>query len=198
MKALLLIDIQKDFLPGGALAVTDGDAIIPYVNSIMDEYPLVVATQDWHPGDHGSFAVNNGDVEVGTLGELNGLPQVFWPVHCVENTNGAALADDLDGEKIKKIVYKGEDQGVDSYSGFFDNGKKNQTDLDAYLKEQGVTELHVAGLATDYCVKFTVLDALDLGYKVTLLLEGCRGVNLSDGDVDRAIEEMKSHGAIVK
>ncbi len=195
MKALLIIDVQNDFLPKGALAVKDGEQIIPYINDIMGNYELVVATQDWHPAEHGSFAMHHKDGEVGSLGELHGLPQILWPVHCVQNSEGAKLASALKVEAIDNIVYKGEDITVDSYSGFFDNGRRNQTTLHEYLQSQTVTELHVVGLATDYCVKFTVLDALDLGYKVTLLTEGCRGVNLKAGDVDKAIIDMQEAGA---
>lgn len=195
MKALLIIDIQKDFLPGGALAVTEGDQIVPYVNSIIPGYEQVVATQDWHPENHGSFAANHEGGEVGTLRDLHGLEQILWPVHCVQDTDGAAFADGLTVEQIDTVVYKGEDPTVDSYSGFFDNGRRNKTELDEILKAKGVTALDVVGLATDYCVTFTVLDALDLGYEVRLLTEGCRGVNLQPGDVDRAIEEMRAAGA---
>jgi nicotinamidase/pyrazinamidase len=195
MKALLLIDIQNDFLPGGALAVPDGDAIIPRVNSLLSQYPLVVATQDWHPSDHGSFAVNHPGAAIFSQGTLAWLPQTLWPVHCVEHTPGAAFAPTLNAEGITRVFPKGIQADIDSYSGFFDNGHRAETGLHAWLQQQGVTELHIAGLATDYCVKFTVLDALQLGYRVQVLVDACRGVNLQPGDVERALEQMKQAGA---
>lgn len=194
MKALLVIDVQNDFLPGGALAVTGGDEIIPYINEIAGGYDLVVATQDWHPADHGSFAANHDGENIGNVIDLNGLPQLLWPVHCVEGSAGADFSDQLT-LRFDKIVPKGTDRTVDSYSGFFDNGKRNQTELHKYLQEQGVTDLDVVGLATDYCVKFTVIDALELGYRVNLLLQGCRGVNIGKGDTDKAVQEMRELGA---
>lgn len=196
MKALLVIDVQNDFLPGGALAVTEGDQIIPYINEIAGDYELVVATQDWHPENHGSFAANHNGEAIGNVIDLNGLPQLLWPTHCVEGTAGAEFSEELTVE-FDKVVLKGTDIEVDSYSGFFDNGKRNQTELHKYLQEQGVTELDVVGLATDYCVKFTVIDALELGYKTNVLLRGCRGVNIQEGDVEKAVLEMEKLGAVV-
>lgn len=194
MKALLLIDIQNDFMPGGSLAVTDGDAVIPVVNGLMPQYELVIATQDWHPADHGSFAANHPGKAVFEQAELGGLPQTLWPVHCVQNTGGALFAPGLDTRRIHRVFTKGMDPQIDSYSGLFDNGHKASTGLGEWLKAQGVSELHVAGVATDYCVKFTVLDALAEGLKVRLLTAACRGVNLQPGDVDSAVEEMRSRG----
>lgn len=197
MKALLLIDIQNDFLPGGALAVPRGDQIIPVVNALMPEFELIVATQDWHPAGHGSFAVNHPGKNVFESTDLNGLPQTLWPVHCVQNTGGALFAPGLDTRRIERIFPKGMDAGVDSYSGFFDNGHRGDTGLAAWLRERGVTELTLCGLATDYCVKFTALDALKSGFQVKLHLPGCRGVELQAGDCARSIEEMMARGAVV-
>lgn len=194
MKALLLIDIQNDFMPGGSLAVTDGDAVIPVVNGLMPQYELVIATQDWHPADHGSFAANHPGKAVFEQAALGGLPQTLWPVHCVQNTGGALFAPGLDTRRIHRVFTKGMNPQIDSYSGLFDNGHKTSTGLGEWLKAQGVSELHVAGVATDYCVKFTVLDALAEGFKVRLLTAACRGVNLQPGDVDSAVEEMRSRG----
>lgn len=194
MKALILVDIQNDFCPGGALEVKEGDQVVPVANSLMDHFELIVATQDWHPADHGSFAANYPWRRPGQIIELNGLPQVLWPIHCVQGSFGAEFVQTLHTDKITKVFVKGTDQGIDSYSGFFDNGHRKATGLGDYLKERGVEEVYVMGLATDYCVKFTALDALGLGFKTYLIEDGCRGVNLSEGDVEKALEEMVSHG----
>lgn len=195
MRALVLIDIQNDFLPGGALAVPEGDLIVPVVNGLLPDFPLVVATQDWHPADHGSFAVNHPGQAVFSQGELNGLPQTFWPAHCVRNTGGALLAPGLDTRRIARVFPKGTDAGIDSYSGLFDNGHRASTGMGEWLREAGVTGLWVAGLATDYCVKFTVLDALNERFAVNVLSHACRGVELNPGDCARAFEEMRLAGA---
>lgn len=197
MKVLLLIDIQNDFLPGGALAVPDGDQVIAVANDQIVSADHVVATQDWHPPGHGSFASQHAGVGVGDVFDLNGLPQIGWPDHCVQGTSGAEFADAIDVSRINHVSQKGTDSQSDSYSGFFDNGKRQSTDLDAYLKSIGTTELNILGLATDYCVKFSVLDAIELGYKTNVLVAGCRGVNLNAGDVDNAIEEMRLAGATI-
>ena len=191
MKALILVDIQNDFLPGGALAVPDGDAVIPVANKLQAVFPLVVATQDWHPANHGSFAASHPGKKVFEQMELNGLPQTLWPVHCVQNTKGADLANALDRNRIAKIFPKGTDAGIDSYSGLFDNGHRKSTGLGEWLKVQGVTEVFVCGLATDYCVKFTALDAVGMGFKTHFIEDASRGVNLRPDDVKNAIEEMK-------
>ncbi|MCL4155447.1 UNVERIFIED_CONTAM: hypothetical protein GTU68_054683 [Idotea baltica] len=195
MHALLLIDLQNDFLPGGALAVKEGDAVIPVANRIMNSFDLVVATQDFHPADHGSFASQHPGVAVGDTFDLHGLPQVAWPDHCVQGTAGAQLSAELRRDAISHVVPKGTDPTVDSYSGFFDNGHKKATGLHALLQSKGVTELSIMGLATDYCVKFTVFDAIELGYLVRVVLQGCRGVDLQPGDVQQAIADMKRAGA---
>ena len=197
MKTLLIIDIQNDFLPGGALAVPGGDEIIPLVNAMMPGFELIVATQDWHPPEHGSFAANHAGRRPFEQAELDGLPQTLWPVHCVQNTGGALFAPGLDTRKIARVFPKGMNPLVDSYSGFFDNGHRGSTGLSDWLRSRGVTEISVCGLATDYCVKFTVLDALREGFRVTLLADACRGVNLTPGDVGLAIEEMRLAGAVV-
>lgn len=199
MKALILVDIQNDFLPGGALAVPDGDKVIPVANTLQPLFPIVVATQDWHPANHGSFAASHPGKKVFEQIELNGLPQTLWPVHCVQNTEGAELAAALSRERIAKVFPKGTDAGIDSYSGLFDNGHRKSTGLGEWLKAKGVTEVFVCGLATDYCVKFTALDAAQMGFKTTLIEDASRGVNLQPHDVQNAIEEMKRAGiAVVK
>lgn len=198
MKALILVDIQNDFLPGGALAVPDGDAVIPAANRLMAVFPLTVATKDWHPKGHGSFAVNHPDGKVFDQADLNGLPQTLWPVHCVQDTQGADLAKALARDRIARVFPKGTDPGIDSYSGFFDNGHRKATGLGDWLKERGVTEVFVCGLATDYCVKFTALDAAGLGFKTTLVEDASRGVNLQPGDVARSIDEMREAGIAIR
>lgn len=197
MNALILVDIQNDFLPGGALAVPEGDAVIPVCNAIRDRFNLVVATQDWHPRDHGSFAANHPGHSVGQVIDLNGLTQILWPVHCVQNTPGAHFAKDLRLLSTDRVFQKGTDPAIDSYSGFFDNGHRKSTGLDAFLKNKSVTDVFVAGLATDYCVKFTALDARSLGYNVHLVVDACRGVNLHPGDVDAAIEDVRRAGVMI-
>lgn len=197
MKALILVDIQNDFLPDGALAVPDGDRIIPVVNQLQAVFPLVVATQDWHPANHGSFAASHPGQSVFAQIELNGLPQTLWPVHCVQGSRGAELAATLKRERIAKIFPKGTDEGIDSYSGFFDNGHRKSTGLGEWLKAQGVKEVFVCGLATDYCVKFTALDAAQMGFKTYFIEDASRGVNLRSTDVPNAIAEMQRAGIAV-
>jgi nicotinamidase/pyrazinamidase len=194
MRALLLIDIQNDFMPTGSLPVVDGDAVVPVANALMPAFPLVVATQDWHPAGHGSFAVNHPGTKPGDVIDLGGVAQVLWPPHCVQETRGAEFHRDLDVGGIDHVVRKGTDPAVDSYSGFFDNARRHATGLDAFLKERRVDEIVVAGLATDYCVQFTCLDGASLGYSVTVVVDGCRAVDLQPGDGDRAFERMSSAG----
>lgn len=194
MKALLLIDLQIDFCPGGALEVKEGDQVIPIANALMEQFDLVVATQDWHPADHGSFAANHPWRRPGQVIDLYGLQQVLWPIHCVQDSFGAQFHPQLNQAGITKVFVKGTDPEIDSYSGFFDNGHRKATGMGEYLKEQGVTEVFVLGLATDYCVKFTALDALGLGFDTHLIVDASRGVNLQEGDVDRAVEEMQQKG----
>ncbi|MCY1054369.1 MULTISPECIES: bifunctional nicotinamidase/pyrazinamidase [Nannocystis] len=198
MRALILVDIQNDFLPGGALAVPEGDRVIAVANALMPRFPLVVATQDWHPPDHGSFADNHPGRAPGEVITLAGLQQVLWPTHCVQGTRGAEFAGALAREPVAQIFVKGVDPEVDSYSGFFDNGRRRSTGLGEYLQAHGVREAVVLGLATDYCVKFTALDALSLGLQTTLVEDGSRGVELQPGDVARALAEVRAAGGAVR
>lgn len=197
MKALLIVDLQNDFLPGGALGVPGGDQIVPIVNELIPEYDLVVATQDWHPEDHGSFVSSHPNHRVGEVVDLNGMDQVLWPVHCVEGTSGANFAPELNHLRLDHIVRKGCDPGVDSYSGFFDNERKYDTGLTAFLRERGVTEVHVVGLAIDYCVKYTALDSVAQEFSTALIVDACRGVELQEGDGERAIDEMRENGVLI-
>jgi nicotinamidase/pyrazinamidase len=188
------VDIQNDFLPGGALAVPEGDQVVPVANRLMGAFELVVATRDWHPANHKSFASQHEDGRVGDVIEWAGLEQILWPDHCVQGTPGAEFPEELNADRITKVFDKGTDVDIDSYSGFFDNGHRRSTGLGDYLKASGVDEVHIMGLATDYCVKFTALDARKLGLATNLVLEGCRGVELNPGDLARALNEMKSTG----
>lgn len=195
MKALLIIDLQNDFCPNGALAVTGGDELIPLANQLMPHFDLVVASQDWHPADHGSFAANHPWRKPGQVIELNGLQQILWPIHCVQNSFGAELVQGLHTDGIGHIVYKGTDPSIDSYSAFFDNGHRKDTGLGSYLKDQGVNSVYVMGLAADYCVKFTSLDACQLGFETYLIHDATRGVELQPGDTEAAKEEVRAAGA---
>ena len=195
-KALLIVDVQNDFLPGGALPVKDGDQIIPVINALQEQFDLVVATKDWHPLHHESFAVEHGQ-EPGKIIEYRGLKQELWPVHCVQESPGAEFSSQLETAKIAKVFHKGIDPEIDSYSSFFDNAHLRSTGLADYLKKHHIDELCIVGLATDYCIKFSVFDAIELGFSVTVVLAGCRGIDLRPGDVDKAIEAMKTAGAKV-
>ena len=194
MKALIIVDIQNDFIPGGALEVPRGDEVIPVANRVQEHFDLVVATQDWHPANHGSFAANHPGKKPGDVVELNGLMQILWPVHCVQYTTGAKFAPELDTGSIKKVFQKGTDPAIDSYSGFYDNGYRKATGLGDFLKAQGVSDVYIMGLATDYCIKFSALDAMKLDFNTFLIEDGCRGVELSAGDVSRSISEMEQAG----
>jgi nicotinamidase/pyrazinamidase len=197
MKALLLVDIQNDFLPGGALAVKEGDQIIPLINKLLEQnFDVIVATKDWHPADHGSFAAVHNK-KPGDIINLYGLEQILWPVHCVQGSRGAEFSSKWNSSKVGKVFYKGTDKNIDSYSTFFDNGHLKSTELDTYLKEKKITDIYIAGLATDYCVKYSVLDAAELGYHSFVIADACRGVNLRPGDSERAIDEMRHAGATI-
>jgi nicotinamidase/pyrazinamidase len=195
--ALIIVDIQNDFLPGGNLAVPRGNEVVEVANRMMLAFDLVVATQDWHPSDHESFAQQHHGRSPGDVIDLHGLEQVLWPVHCVQGSRGADFAARLNKRKIDRVFPKGTDRTVDSYSGFFDNGRRAATGLGDYLRQQGVTDVFVMGLATDYCVKFTALDALEEGFATHLIEDGCRGVDLGAGDSQRAIAEMETAGVRV-
>jgi nicotinamidase/pyrazinamidase len=197
MKALILVDIQNDFVPRGALAVPEGDKIVPIVNQLQERFDLIVATQDWHPESHGSFASNHKGKKPGDIIELEGLTQILWPDHCIQETRGAEFVPDLDTSRFAKVFHKGTDPSIDSYSAFFDNAHRKPTGLDNFLKEKGVKEIYIAGLATDYCVKYSALDAIPLGFRTFVIEDACRGVNLKPGDAHKAIEEMRKAGAII-
>jgi nicotinamidase/pyrazinamidase len=161
----------------------------------MEHFDLVVATKDWHPANHGSFAANHPWRKPGQVIDLNGLEQVLWTIHCVQNTFGSEFSPKLNDAGIHHIVYKGTDPEIDSYSGFHDNGHRKSTGLAEFLKEKGVEEVYIMGLATDFCVKFSVLDAIQEGFRTNVVVDGCRGVNLAVDDSAKAFEEMKAKGA---
>lgn len=193
LKTLILVDVQNDFSPSGSLPVPEGDAIIPVINQLLPLFDHVVATKDWHPSGHASFASSH-EKNVGEVIDLHGTPQIMWPDHCVQNTRGADFITGLNTQIIDHIIYKGTNPEIDSYSGFFDNERKQSTGLELYLKENGLRDIYIVGLATDYCVKFTALDAASLGFNTWVIQDGCRGVNMNEGDVDKAYAEMKQAG----
>ena len=195
MKALIIVDMQNDFCPGGALAVEYGDTIVEGINAIALKFNVVVTTQDWHPQNHGSFASNHKGSKPYDVGTLSGRSQVFWPDHCVQNTNGAEFHPNL--QVSGRNFVKGTHPAADSYSGFFDDDGTS-TGLDEYLKSIKVTQVYICGLATDYCVKFTALDALKQGYGVVVLEDLCKGVNIDPSDEKKALEELQRAGASVQ
>ena len=177
MKALIIVDIQYDFLPAGQLAVPAGDEIIPRINKLQSDYDLVVATQDWHPVGHKSFASSHAGQEPFSTIALNGLEQSLWPDHCVQGTNGAEFSKALDGNRIAAIFRKGMDPEIDSYSGFYDNGRLKSTGLSGYLKEHGVTEVHLCGLAADFCVYYTGMDSLAEGFETYIIADATKAID---------------------
>jgi nicotinamidase/pyrazinamidase len=197
MKTLIIVDLQNDFMPGGALGVPEADLVIPIVNKIMPHFSLILATQDWHPSDHVSFATNHPGKKPGDVVEVKGISQILWPVHCVRNSKGAELVKELKKEKIESIFYKGTDKEIDSYSAFFDNAHLKSTGLHEYLSSRGINEITIAGVATDYCVLYSVLDAIELGLSVTVISDACKGINLYPGDVESAFAKMMGRGAKV-
>ncbi len=193
-RALIIVDLQNDFMPGGALPTKHGEEIVPVINALQPKFDVVVATQDWHPSTHASFASNHPGKKPGDVIDLNGLEQILWPDHCVQGSRGADLHRDLDTAKIAKLAQKGTDPAIDSYSTFYDNGRRKSTGLERYLRENGVTDVYIGGLATDYCVLWSARDAIELGFKTHVIRDACRGVDLTPGDIDRAFDEMRSIG----
>ncbi|WP_323796136.1 bifunctional nicotinamidase/pyrazinamidase [Nisaea sp.] len=194
--ALIVIDVQNDFCPGGALAVADGDAVVPVANRLMQRFDHVVLTQDWHPADHSSFAANNPGHDPFSLIDMPYGPQVLWPVHCVQGSKGAAFHNDLETDRANLIIRKGYRSEIDSYSAFFENDHTTTTGLAGYLRERAVEHLIMVGLATDFCVRFSAVDAAKLGFRVTLLEDGCRAIDL-DGSLAAARAELAEHGITV-
>ncbi len=195
MSTLILIDLQIDFFPVGALPVPESEQVITVANELIDCFDLVVATQNWYPPDHLSFAANHLWRKPGQVIDLNGSKQSLRTMHCVRNSFGAEFHPDLNTSKFSKVVYKGTDPVIDSYSAFYDNAHWKSTGLGEWLKEKGVDELYFMGLTTDFCVKFSVLDALALGFRVWLVKDGCRG--LDPRASEQAIAEMVEKGALL-
>jgi nicotinamidase/pyrazinamidase len=195
--ALILVDLQNDFLPGGALAVPHGDEVIPLADELQSRFDLVVATQDWHPSDHGSFAANHPGKNPGDRIILDGIEQILWPVHCVQNTHGAEFAPLFDTSRLAHVFHKGTEKNIDSYSTFFDNAHRRHTGLAHYLEKRGIKNIYLMGLALDYCVKYSALDARHLGLNTYVIVDGCRGIELEPGDIARALDDMKRAGAVL-
>ena len=192
MKALILVDIQRDFLPGGNLPVENGDRILPVVNDLLPHYPVIAVTQDWHPPEHRSFASAHEGREPLEEIEVNGQTQTLWPDHCIQGSEGADFPDELDLRPVEAIFRKGTDPGIDSYSGFFDNEHRRKTGLAEWLRAKEVDEVHIAGLAAEVCVAYTAQDAADLGFRTTVVEDATRA--LSSGDFEKARKELEEKG----
>lgn len=189
-KAIIFVDLQNDFCEGGNLAVPEGDTVIPLANQLQDYFDLVIVTKDWHPKDHMSFASNHPGHHVGDVIPVHGINQVLWPDHCVQHTRGAELHPELKLHRIDHMIHKGIQKTIDSYSAFFDNEHLRSTELADYLKARDVHDIYLMGLATDYCVKYSCLDAVHSGFNTHLIIDGCRGVELNPGDIEKAVKEM--------
>lgn len=196
MRTLIIIDAQNDFMPGGALEVPDGNEIIPVINKIQDKFDLVIATQDWHPKGHASFASSHENSKEFEMIKLDGLDQVLWPDHCIQNSTGADFHSDLETAGIEAIFRKGTNLGIDSYSGFYDNAHLKSTGLTGYLKEKKATQLYFAGLAADYCVYFSIRDALDEGFESILIEDATRALNIEEFEKAK-IDILRKGGKIV-
>ncbi|MGB0411503.1 MAG: bifunctional nicotinamidase/pyrazinamidase [Pikeienuella sp.] len=190
--ALIIIDVQNDFCPGGALAVAGGDEIVPVINDLQMRFETRVLTQDWHPADHSSFADNHDGAAPFSMIEASYGPQVLWPRHCIQGSEGAAFHADLRVD-ADLIIRKGFRSAIDSYSGFYENDHETPTGLDGYLRERGVSRLVMVGLAIDFCVRFSAVDAARLGYDVTVVEDACRAIDL-DGSLAAAMDEMREAG----
>ncbi len=196
MRALVIIDLQNDFIPGGSLAVPGGDEIVPIINELQKKFDLVIATQDWHPSNHSSFAENHPGKKEFEIIKLNEIDQKLWPVHCVQNSKGAEFHPDLNSERIEAIFRKGTDKNIDSYSGFYDNAHLKSTGLSGYFKDKGVTSLYFCGLAAEYCVYFSIIDALKEGFEATLLEDATRAI--SEEDFKKAKKAILHAGGKIK
>ena len=195
-EALIVIDVQNDFCPGGALAVAGGDEIITRINGLMEEFGTIILTQDWHPADHSSFAANHPGAKPFSLATMPYGPQVLWPIHCVQGGRGAEFHAALRTDPAQLIVRKGFRTEIDSYSAFFENDHATPTGLDGYLRSRGITSVTLVGLATDYCVAYSALDAAALGFKATVLEGACRAIDL-DGSLAAARERMQAAGVVL-
>lgn len=196
MKALLIVDLQNDFCPGGALEVPEGDEIVPTVNKLVNVFDTVIQTQDWHPADHSSFASTHEGQEPYETIEMDYGEQVLWPDHCVQGSMGAEFHPELNTMKTQVIIRKGFRKSIDSYSTFYENDKETPTGLTGYLEQRGITDLYTVGLATDFCVKWSILDGIDEGFNMHIVKDAVKGIDLN-GSLDEAWKEMKEKGANV-
>jgi nicotinamidase/pyrazinamidase len=190
-KALIIVDVQNDFCPGGKLAVPNGDKIIPTINKLSKKFEKVIATQDWHPEDHMSFAVNHPGKKEFEVFDYNGTKQVLWPVHCVSGTYGAEFHPDFNTENVGLILRKGSNPQIDSYSAFWENDKATLTGLEGYLKILGIKETYICGLALDYCVFYSAMDAKELGFETFVVIDGTKGIDSPIGNIDKSLNVMK-------
>lgn len=197
MHALIVIDVQNDFCPGGALAVAGGDEIVAPINAMMDDFDAVILTQDWHPSGHSSFASQHPGKAPFDLTQMPYGPQVLWPDHCVQGSDGAAFHPDLKTERADLVIRKGFRPGIDSYSAFFENDRTTPTGLEGYLRTRGISQLTLVGLATDFCVNFSAVDAAGLGFDVSVLQSACRGIDL-DGSLAAALSGMEEAGVTLR
>jgi len=195
--ALLVVDVQNDFCPGGALEVPEGDEVVPVINRISSLFPLVIATQDWHPEEHISFASRHPDSTPFSVMRIKDMQQVLWPDHCVAGTKGADFHPDLDLKPVRFVIRKGADRDMDSYSAFLENDHKTSTGLAGLLRELGVKRIFVTGLATDYCVRATAIDGREAGFQVTVIETACRPVDQPPGSLKSALAEMRERGVTI-
>ena len=194
MTALIIVDMQKDFMSGGALPVPGADGIIPTINQLIEKFSLVLATKDWHPPDHMSFAVSHPRKKVGDVVTIQGVSQILWPVHCVRDTEGSEFVSGLHTDKVTSVFLKGTDKWIDSYSTFFDNARKKSTGLTDYLLSRDIKRVYLAGVAFEYCVLYSALDTADLGFETFVVLDACRGINLHPKDEEMALAAMSAKG----
>lgn len=192
--SLIITDIQNDFCPAGALAINEGDQVIPIINRISRKFYKVVATQDWHPPDHLSFASNHPGKNEYDVIDLDGIQQVLWPDHCIQSSKGAEFHPALDTQPVHLIIRKGVHRRIDSYSTFLENDKKTPTGLEGYFKGLGIKQVFLTGLATDYCVFYSAMDAREIGFDVFIILDACRGVNVPENNVAEALNVLKKNG----
>ncbi len=198
IKALIVVDVQNDFCPGGALAVNEGNKIIPVINSIIDKFDIIISTQDWHPANHISFASTHENKKINEHIIIGGITQALWPDHCVQGTEGADFAKDLNTKKFNLILRKGMDPNLDSYSAFLENDQKTETGLHGYLNAMSVSQLHICGLATDYCVFFSAMDSVKYGFKTILLVNASKGIDIPFGNLNKRLKQMKDNGIAIK
>ena len=195
MKALVIVDLQNDFLPGGALEVPEGDIIVERINDILNNYDLIIATKDWHPEDHISFASNHKNKDVGDVINYEGINQILWPDHCIQKSPGSDFPKNFNSSKIKKIIYKGQNSNIDSYSAFYDNAKDASTGLADFLRIKKVEKVDFVGLATEYCVKFTALDSVSEGFYTRVITKCTKGLN--ENECKLAFDQMRDKGIVL-